>query len=196
MSGGRVSFFGPLDGLSDSRVLSLYEDREGSLWVGTASGLDRFRDTRFTAFTVREKLPSNEASMAMETRDGSLYVFCTGGGLARIRNDQVTPITRKDGLPSLYGNGIFESRDGSLWLGTTGGLTRYKDGEFRQYPAHGRLANYYISAISEDDEGLIVTTSETLALRFRDGEVRPLTIRGQTTPLSTPGNYTFAIDRD
>jgi signal transduction histidine kinase/CheY-like chemotaxis protein/ligand-binding sensor domain-containing protein len=196
MSGGRVSSFSALDGLSDSRVLSLFEDREGSLWVGTASGLDRFRDTRFTTFTVKEGLPSNETAMATETRDGSLYVFCSGGGLARIRNNMVTAITRKDGLPSAYGNGMFESRDGSLWLGTTGGLTQYKDGKFKQYTAHGRLSNYYISAISEDDEGLIVTTSETLALRFRDGEVRPLTIRGQTTPLSAPGNYTFAIDRD
>ena len=196
VTGDQFLSFGSLDGLSDSRVLSLYEDREGSLWVGTASGLDRFRDTRLTPFTVKENLPSNETAMTTETRDGSLYVFCTGGGLARIRNDQVTPITRKDGLPSAYGNGIFESRDGSLWLGTTGGLTRYKDGKFTQYKAHGRLSNYFISAINEDDEGLIVTTSETVALRFRDGEVRPLTIRGQTTPLSTPGNYTFTIDRD
>ncbi|MGA3024593.1 MAG: response regulator [Bryobacteraceae bacterium] len=196
LSGGQVASFSSLDGLTDSRVLSLYEDREGSLWVGTASGLDRFRDTRFTAFTVKEKLPSNETAMVTETRDGSLYVFCLGGGLARIRGNVATPITPKDGLPNTYGNGMFESRDGSLWLGTTGGLTRYKDGRFVQYKARGRLANYYISAINEDDEGLIVTTSETLALRFRNGEVRPLTIRGQTTPLSTPGNYTFTIDRD
>jgi signal transduction histidine kinase/DNA-binding response OmpR family regulator/ligand-binding sensor domain-containing protein len=196
MTGGQVSSFSSPDGLSDGRVLSLYEDREGSLWVGTVSGLDRFRDTRFTTFTVKEKLPSNLTATATETRDGSLYVFCTGGGLARIRNNVVTPFTLSQGLPSVYGNGLFESRDGSLWMGTTGGLTRYKDGKFTQYTAHGRLSNCYISAINEDDEGLIVTTSETLALRFRDGQVRPLTFRGQTTPLSAPGNYTFVIDRD
>jgi signal transduction histidine kinase/DNA-binding response OmpR family regulator/ligand-binding sensor domain-containing protein len=196
MSGGQVSSFTAPDGLTDSRVLSLYEDREGSLWVGTASGLDRLRDTRFTTFTVKENLPGNLTGMATETRDGSLYVFCTGGGLARIRDNVVTPFTLHQGLPSVYGNGLFESSDGSLWMGTTGGLTRYKDGKFTQYTAHGRLSSNYISAISEDDEGLIVTTSETLALRFKDGEVRPLTIGGKTTPLSTPGNYTFTIDRD
>ena len=196
VNGGSVATFSSLDGLSDSRVLSLYEDREGSLWVGTASGLDRFRDTRFTPFTVKEGLPSNEASMVLEAHDGSLYVFCTGGGLARMRNNAVTGITARDGLPSAYGNGLFESRDGSLWIGTTGGLTRYKDGKFTQYKARGRLSNNYISAISEDDEGLIVATSETVALRFRDGEVAPLTFRGQTTPLSTPGNYTFTIEKD
>jgi signal transduction histidine kinase/CheY-like chemotaxis protein/ligand-binding sensor domain-containing protein len=196
ISAGGVSSFAAHDGLSDSRVLSLFEDREESLWVGTASGLDRFRDTRFTPLTVRENLPSNQTAMVTQTRDGSVYVFCTGGGLARIRDGVVTPITGKDGLPSLYGNGMFESRDGSLWIGTTGGLSGYKDGKFTQYPAHGRLSKNYISAISEDDEGLIVTTSETLALRFRNGEVSPLTIHGQATPLSAPGNYTFAIEKD
>jgi signal transduction histidine kinase/DNA-binding response OmpR family regulator/ligand-binding sensor domain-containing protein len=193
---GRVASFNLVDGLSDSRVLSLFEDREGSLWVGTASGLERFRDTRFTTFTTKEGLPANEIAMVTETRDGNLFAFCTGGGLARIRNDVATPITATQGLPSLYGNGLFESKDGSLWVGTTGGLSQYKNGKFTQYGAHGRLANHYISAISEDDEGLIVTTSETVALRFRDGEVQPLTFRGQTTPLSTPGNYTFTIERD
>ena len=35
-----------------------------------------------------------------------------------------------------------------------------------------------------------------VALRFKDGQVQPFTVRGQTTPLSTPGNFTFSIYRD
>ncbi len=196
LAGSEVSSFSSPDGLSDSRVLALYEDRESSFWVGTASGLDRFRNTKFTAITTKEKLPSDTTESVIQTRDGSVYVFCPGGGLARIKNDVVTPMGRNEGLPSIWGNGLAESKDGSLWLGTVGGLTRYKDGKFTQYRAHGRLSNFYISAISEDDEGLIVTTDETLALRFKNGEVQPLTFGGKATPLSRPGNYTFSIYRD
>jgi diguanylate cyclase (GGDEF)-like protein len=108
----------------------------------------------------------------------------------------VTAITKKDGLPNVFSNGMFESKDNSIWLGIDGGLTRYQKGRFTQYTADGRFSKYNISAISEDDEGLIVATSETLAFRFQDGHVRPFSIRGKTTPLSTPGNYTFTIYRD
>ena len=108
---GQASSFQSRDGLTDSRVLSLFEDREGSLWVGTASGLDRFRDTKLTAYTVAEKLPSNQAQNIIETRDGSVYITCRAGGLARFFHGEVTPITAKQGLPNEFANALFESRD-------------------------------------------------------------------------------------
>jgi len=193
---GQVSFFGSPDGLSDSTVLTSYEDREGSLWVGTASGLDRFRDTKLSTLTVKEGLPSNSTGLALETRDGILYIMCKGGGLARIQNGVLAVLTAKNGLPGGYGNGMIERRDGSLWFGRSGGPVRYKDGKFSQYPTHGRLSKAYISAIGEDDESLIVATSETLALRLKNGQAQPFTFEGKPTPLSKPGNYTFTIYRD
>jgi len=192
-----VSRFGAADSLTDDEVLSVFEDREGSLWAGTASGLDRFRDTKLTTFTMRQGLPSNTPTQALETRDGSLYVFCTGGGLARIKDGTVTAIRpQPGGLLSAYGNGMYEAADGSLWIGTVGGLTQYKDGRFTVHQGDPVLRNTYTSAISEDDEGLIVTTSDTVAYRFRDGRMSPLTIGGEPTPLSSPGNYTFVIHKD
>ena len=77
------------DGLTDNKVLALFEDREGSLWVGTASGLDRFRDTKVTTLTVNEGLPSNDVNSAITARDGSIWVVCGFGGLARIENGKV-----------------------------------------------------------------------------------------------------------
>ena len=196
ITGGRISSFDAPDGLTDSRILSLYEDREGSIWVGTSGGLDRFRDTKITTYTTKEGLSSNEIRSVIETRDGSLYVFCNGNGLARIRNGEVKTISAPKSVPDFYGHALFESKDGSLWIGILGGLTRYKDGKFTVYKASGRLSKPFISAINEDDESLIVTTAETVALRFKDGNVYPFTIRGQSTPLSKPGNYTFTIYRD
>ena len=193
---GQVSSFGSQDGLSDSKVNTIYEDQEGSLWVGTTSGLDRFRDTKFTTLTVKQGLPSNSPEAVLEARDGSLYILCSGGGLARIQNGVVTALTNKDGRRSSYGHGLFENKDGSIWIGGMGGPKRYKDGKFKQYSKPVRLSRYYISAISGDDEGLIITTSETPALRLTDGQAQPFTFEGKSTPLSKPGNYTFTIYRD
>jgi signal transduction histidine kinase/CheY-like chemotaxis protein/ligand-binding sensor domain-containing protein len=195
IKGDQISTFGFTDGLTDNQVLALFEDREGSLWVGTGSGIDRFRDTKITTFTVKEGLPSNNTKSAIQAQDGSIYVFCDGGGLARIQNNVVTALTKVPGLSSFFGTGLFESKDGTLWLGTAGGLTQIKDGKATAYTSDPRLSTKYISAINEDDEGLIVTTSETLALRVKNGKTSPFTIHGQTTPLTSPGNYTFTIYR-
>jgi signal transduction histidine kinase/ligand-binding sensor domain-containing protein/FixJ family two-component response regulator len=193
--GGESSSFGVKDGLTDNKVLSLYEDHEGSLWVGTAMGLDRFRNTKITAFTVSDGLRSDNVRSVIAGRNGDIYVVSDPGGLARIRNDVVTTIT-DSAVSEWRGHALFESSDGSLWMGLPSGLSRFKDGRFTVYGGDGRFSKRFISAIGEDNEGLIVTTSETLALRFKDGKVSPLTIRGKTTPLSVPGNYTFTIYRD
>ncbi|MGA2039426.1 MAG: response regulator [Bryobacteraceae bacterium] len=195
ITGNQVSSFGALAGLTDDRVLSLCEDREGNLWVGTASGLDRFRDTSLVTLTVNEGLPSNLTENIIAARDGSVYVFSKGGGLARIHDGVVSAFTKKDGLPSGYSNGMVEDPDGSIWLGNSAGLTRFRNGKLTVFPMP-RLSGRYISSINEDDEGLIVASDESLAMRPHNGDAVPLTMRGETTPLSAPGNYTFVIYRD
>lgn len=195
LTGNQVSTFNASDGLSDNKVLSLYEDREGILWVGTASGLDQFRDTKVTTLTTKEGLTSNDARAIFETRDRKLYVSCIPGGLALIENNHATALTKNRNL-DYQGNGVFEARDGSVWLGTIGGLSQFKDGKFVTYDPGGRFSKHTISSISEDDESLIVTTTEQIALRFKDKKVWPFTIHGQDTPLTYPGNYTITTYRD
>ncbi len=196
LAGDKVSTFTAVDGLNDNNVLSLFEDREGSIWVGTSNGLDRFRDASITSISSKEGLPSNETRSIIGAADGSLYVFCQNGGLARIKNGVITMVSRKQDAGNYSGHVMFESKDGSIWVGTSAGLEQYKDGTRTLHPPSRRLVNRFISAITEDDEGMIITTSETLALRYKDGEVQPFTIRGQPTPLSKAGNYTFSIYRD
>src|SRR5208283_457711 len=198
LQGGQIASFNSSGGLTDNQVLSLYEGREGSLWVGTANGLDRFRNTTITTFTTKEGLPSNNTTSVIETQDGSVFVFCGTDGLARIKNGVVTRLGKKEGLPSSYGYAIFEGKDGSLWIGSRVGLSRYKDGKFTDYGRKGLFPKVFVSAINEDEQSLIVTTSapEAVVLRFKDGKISPFTLDGQKTPLSKIENYTFTVYRD
>lgn len=183
-------------GLTDDNVLSLFEDREGSIWIGTASGLDRLRDTKLTTITTRKSLLTNSEKSAIAARDGTVVVFSDNGGLSNIRNGIATPFKHNRQLPSAYGATIFESMDGSLWVGAYGGLSRIQGEKVTVYDGNGHFSKFFISAISEDDEGLIVTNSEPRAFRFKDGKVLPFTVRGKSTPVTDSGNYTFTIDRD
>jgi len=196
VTAGRVSSFMATDGLSDNGVLAIFEDREGSLWVGTASGLDRFRDTKFTTLTVKEGLPSNDASTAIAARDGSIWVLCSYGGLAHIRGGKVVSVlTKIPGLPSIHGATLYEDKTGAVWMGAFGALTRIDNDKVTVYNADPRLSKEYISSISEDDEGLILGTSGMAMRRFKQGKTYPFLVRGKVTPLTAPGNYVFTTYR-
>ena len=188
--------FGFQEGLTDDNVLSLLEDREGSIWIGTASGLDRLRDTKLTTITTREGLPTNRAKSAIAARDGTVDVFSDNGGISNIRNGIATPFKNNRQLPSAYGSALYESMDGSLWVGSYGGLSRIQGGKVTVYDGGGHFSRNFISAISEDDESLILTNSEARAFRFKDDKVLPFTVRGKSTPITDGGVYTFTIYRD
>ena len=67
----RVLRHGESDGLSSNRILSLLEDREGSLWVGTADGgLDRIKEQRIAVYTAAafDELEGLILKPARETR--------------------------------------------------------------------------------------------------------------------------------
>jgi signal transduction histidine kinase/ligand-binding sensor domain-containing protein len=191
---GKWSSMTAADGLSDNAVISLCQDREGSIWVGTKSGLDRFRNNKLISYTTREGLAHNNAVSMIEGRDGQIYIFSSGGGLTRFKDRAVKVFTTREGLASIYGGTMYESRDGSLWIGTDHGISRLKGDIIKTYQAEERLAKFYTSAIIEDDESLILSTSELRVYRFRDGRLSDYTINGEQNPFT--GIYVFTVIRD
>jgi ligand-binding sensor domain-containing protein len=51
---------GNTKGLRTSRLIGLFEDREGSLWITSeGQGVTRYRDGVFTTYTTEDGLPGN-----------------------------------------------------------------------------------------------------------------------------------------
>jgi signal transduction histidine kinase/CheY-like chemotaxis protein/ligand-binding sensor domain-containing protein len=196
ISDHKISSYAVQDGLNDRTVLSLFEDQQGSIWVGMANGLDRFREAKLTTIGAKEGLPSSRTQAIIGARDGGLFVYCENGGLASLKDGVFSLLSRKQDASTYYGHTLYQAKDGSIWAGTLAGLAQYRQGKLILHRPSGRLIRRFISAISEDDEGMIVATSDTLALRYKEGKTFPFTIHGQSTPLSTQGNYTFTIYRD
>jgi signal transduction histidine kinase/ligand-binding sensor domain-containing protein/DNA-binding response OmpR family regulator len=110
------------EGLADGSVYSIYEDREGSLWVGTLEGgLHQLRDNKFTTYTTREGLVHDDVVCIYEGQDGDLWIG-TRGGLNQLSNGTLTTLlTTKQGLLNNSVLCLFEDREGYLWIGTWGG---------------------------------------------------------------------------
>ncbi len=150
---------------------AIYEDREGSLWIGTAgSGLHRIKDGKFTTFTTQEGLSSNLVYPVYEDRAGDVWIGTEDRGLNRLSGGRVSVYTTRQGLASDHVWSIEGGRDGSLWLGTGGGLSRLKDGSFTNFTTREGLSNNMVWAVHEGRDGsLWIGTFGGGLNRLKDG---------------------------
>lgn len=133
-------------------VTALYEDPDGTLWVGTWEGVARFRAGRWLADPGPWSQLDGTINAIHRDRAGGLW-FGTLAGLNCLRDGLMKHYTVADGLASNSVNTIYEDRAGSLWIGTTGGLARLADGRFTSFTETDGLSSNRVSAIHEDDAG-------------------------------------------
>ncbi|HKI45718.1 MAG TPA: two-component regulator propeller domain-containing protein, partial [Balneolales bacterium] len=123
--------------LDDNQVLSIFEDKSGTLWVGTNKGsLNRFNRNTGTFTSYIGKAPGfNTIFSIKEGPKNDLWIATYYGGVFRFnpRTTRVQRFTEKNGL--LY-NGAFtilrDSRD-NLWLPSARGISIFnlKTGKVR-----------------------------------------------------------------
>ena len=82
--------FNAAERLATSTILSLLEDREGNLWIGTESGgVNLLKDTKFTTYTVRNGLSSDLVKSIYEDQHGNIWIGTDGGGLNLLKDGKV-----------------------------------------------------------------------------------------------------------
>ena len=117
---GAIEQFSKRDGLTSDLVLSLMQDREGNVWVGTSNGLDRFREPKAVRISKKEGLAGNACTAVCAVRSGGVWVGSSRGGLDFVNGRSIThygAALRGATVLSLH-----EDASGTLWLGSTSGL--------------------------------------------------------------------------
>ena len=68
------------EGLSNDQVTAIYEDRKGTLWIGTeGGGLNAFKNGKFTIYTTQNGLADNSVFSIYEDSHGTLWIGTRGG---------------------------------------------------------------------------------------------------------------------
>lgn len=103
-------------------IRALYQDRDGALWVGTfGGGLARYKDGKFSSYTVQQGLSNNSVSSILQDRQGNLWVG-TNDGLNELVDGKIVTFTRKNGLSDNMVQAIAEDGEGRLVVAARGGL--------------------------------------------------------------------------
>lgn len=179
-AGERVSRYTTAHGLSGNSVKSVYEDSEGSLWVGTAAnGLNRLRRQIITAYTRQDGLGADNVYPIYQDYAGNVWLGTWPRGLTVYRDGKFTNYTKDDGLSA--GNlvtALAEDREGRLWVGGHAGACWFKDGRFNAFPEKLELRGGGITAIYQDRAGGFWFATEAAGLyRFNNGKLSQLTTR-------------------
>jgi signal transduction histidine kinase/ligand-binding sensor domain-containing protein len=160
--GGRVS---------RRSITALFEDREGSLWIGSASGLERLRDSPFVSYSLPEGLPSDGGGAVFVDSANRLWFPPVDGGLWWVKDGQHGQV-HKAGLD---GDVVYSiaGGDGELWLGRKrGGLT------------HLRLEGSAITAETYTEKDGLAQNSVYSVYQSRDAAVWAGTLSGGVSRLS------------
>jgi ligand-binding sensor domain-containing protein len=138
--GIRFTHLSTEQGLSESRIDHMLQDRRGFIWIGTYNGLNRYDGYRFKTYKPDPNNPNSLGGLQvltlLEDRSGILWI-----GVDQ-ELDRFDPVTERfthfrahpDGL-SGYTEHITQDRDGMLWVATRNGLDRLD-------PVSGRFTHY------------------------------------------------------
>ncbi len=160
-------------------VKIIFQDREGTLWIGglredRSGGLYRFREGKL------EQVPGiSDVRAIAEDRDGGLWL---GGlaGLRYMRGSKIVTYDRNQGLSSNSVYDIHQDSTGTLWVATYGGgLNRFRDGRFKAITTLDGLPDNLLLGLLEDGElNLWFSSNQTvfrLSLKelndFADGKI-------------------------
>lgn len=132
----RFTTFSSKDGLSQTVVNTIYQDRKNYMWFGTQDGLNRFDGFNFKVFRFD---PEDSASISdnwvawisMEDSDGDIWMV-TGDFVVNVYNprnesfQKLNPVENKPGkLPPFQRTSmIAQDKSGMVWVSTNRGLFR------------------------------------------------------------------------
>lgn len=147
---GRTDVFTKSNGLSGDVILSLFEDREGNIWVSTFGGIDRFTEPPVTNLTTAQGLPSDAINSVLAATDGSVWI-ATQNAVTRWKAGEITTFTTSAPSRGSVAQSLYEDSSGRIWVFTRSGLEYLDGGRF--VSAKARLPSDEVYSITGDEVG-------------------------------------------
>lgn len=150
--------------LSSNVVSRILVDHNGTMWIATWNGLDRFNSADGSFVTYKQYKNSDQEVYLdiKEDRKGSLWIGGVGG-VNRFdpKTGQFTVYAHRVGDPRSLSDGVvlsvYVDQSGIIWAGTETGLNKLnaKDGAVTHYFVKDGLPSNEVSCVLGDESGML-----------------------------------------
>ncbi len=192
-------------GLNYFNVNTIFQDREGAVWIGTDIGLNQYRGERFQIYDEGDAIVNNlvwttlcdrEGNVWLGTNDGISKISFSYSSVNRKENHSIKNYSTKDGLPSNVILSSFEDKEGNIWFGTGfSGVCKFNKASerFETFSTEDGLAGDMVYAISDDNKGNLWFGTKEGASKF---DPATKTFRNYSIADGLGGNNVYRIFKD
>jgi signal transduction histidine kinase/ligand-binding sensor domain-containing protein len=193
--GVRFKVFNPgnTKGLKTNRLLNLFEDPAGNLWITTEhSGVIRYRNGEFNTYTFKDGLPDNRISIRLFKQETTSYpIFYSPKGTVKFLNEKFTPCNADELGP--FEGVSYQTSPTAAWYVESNGLHKVENGlQVAHLPVSGFKPDSFFK-IFEDQQGNLWLRMMTDELkRYKDGIITTYSAKDGSLPHTV---FSFCEDR-
>ncbi len=166
--------------LSAERIVSVVEDQQGNLWLGTDGfGILKYDGANFTRYTTNDGLCNNTIHELKVDSKGNLWIGTFYGGVSLFDGKKFRNFTQEGKVKGEEVSAFFEDISGNIWFASeNNGVYKY-DGEIftNLYEKEGLITNGVLS-IYQDRQDRFWFGGWGGLFRYDAGRFNPVTKDG------------------
>lgn|GEM_PF-868344 len=172
-NGKKFKNYTKAEGMANTCVWTLAEDRQQNLWIGTyGGGLLRFKNGHFTQYSTEQGLVSKIVFHIQVAHDDSLWI-ATPDGVSHMENGEFRNYTTADGLSSNRTLSVHEDRAQTIWVESQAGIDRLSGNVFRPFAPVRTASDQLATRFGEDSlGGLYAMNANIGASLIENGHMR------------------------
>ncbi|WP_291285679.1 two-component regulator propeller domain-containing protein [Flavobacterium sp.] len=185
----RLKNISTTDGLSQSSVIVIHQDKLGQMWLGTRDGLNKYDGSKFTIFrndvTNKHSISNNDILSIEEDNTGKIWVGTYNGlNCYDPVNNRFTRYLHTKTNHTISSNAIWSIKEigDEMWFGTSKGITLYN-----------KKTKLFTSLFHSDKDDTTVPSNNIITiLKSKKGEIWIGTTKGLCKLISRKkGKYIF-----
>ena len=156
------------EGLPQSQVTDICQDRFGYLWIGTETGLSRFDGIEFANYSTDDGLPDNEINKLFLDSKNKLWI-ATPKGIAQYAKNGFISYPFSQDLTLEYNVNDFAELNGVLYLAADEGMLSFSNDKFELMVIDTAAPNSIRAILNIEDTVLFCATRNGL-FRFNGSD--------------------------